>query len=145
MANDLNTKLEEAIKSVVDGLTIAGVTEANTGMDDDDLNAPYVICSVPSSGEEEVHMIGYFRFSGMVKVASSQDDDSLAAHRTRVATVRDELMDTGLAETLSAAVSGLHVPYGGVYFMGLTEETSNRKLISTLELDILSCGSDVSA
>ncbi len=73
MANDLNTKLEEALKSVVDGLTISGVDAANTGLDDDELDAPYVICSAPSSDPDIVPGIGYFRFNCVVTVASLAD------------------------------------------------------------------------
>ena len=144
MANDLNTKLEEALKSVIDALTIAGVAAANTGLDDDDLNAPYVMCTASTSTEETVPRLGYFTLNAVVTIATNADDSgALAAHRTRVATVRDELLDTSLAETLSAAVTGFHVPYGGVYFTGLGEDVRDQMLISTVELDIIACGSDV--
>jgi hypothetical protein len=142
---DTNSKIEEAIKAVVDDLALSNIT-VNTSIDDDELAIPYIICSVSTSGEEETIGSGYFRFNAEIKIATSSDDSDLATHRTRVATVRDEFFDSDIAATLTGKVSDLFIPFGGVLKMGMgPEEVINKKLISTLMLDIIACGATVTA
>lgn len=141
--NDLNAKVEEAMDSVVTDLALSGVT-VNTGGTAETLTTPYVICSCLGGGAEAENLkgTGVYVHAATVTVGSSMDDGTLATHRARVASVFDAFRDDAIAATLSSAVSGFHVY--DVTFTGATQEEADRKLMNTLEMEIVCCASDIS-
>lgn len=142
MASDLNNKLEEALKSVVDGLGLAATVTVNTGADLDELALPYVVCAASGGGQQEIIGSGLFRIGCSVLVASSADDDTLADHRSLVDSVFGGLRTSTAEIDLSDAVSDFHVVY--VEFTGSTAEEADRKLMNKLEMDVVCCGTDIS-
>lgn len=141
--NDLNSKLEEAMKLVVDDLALSGVT-VNAGATAEDLDAPYVVCAVPGGGDEAENLkgTGIYVHNATVTVASSLDDDSIATHRSRVSSVFDSFRDDAIATTLSGKVEDFHVY--DVDFTSSNQEEAERKVMTTLEMDITCCASDIS-
>lgn len=139
--NDVLSKAEEAMKSVVDGLGLTGVT-VNTGMDDTTLEAPYVVCSASGAEEEVVRHTGILRVNCSIRVCSLADAEDLATHRTRVATVFDALRYSDVADTLSAAASDFHVFESSE--SGRESVTEDRKIMDILNLDLVCCGSSIS-
>jgi len=139
-ANDLESKVEEALASVVTAQALSGLN-VHTGLDEDNLNVPYVICMCAGQGEEVLRDSGTFKLEAVVKVVSSADDETLAEHRSRLATVRDSIMDSGIAATLTAAVSEFHVY--DVELAGLGAEFEDRKYSNSLELNVTCCASDI--
>lgn len=138
--NDVESKNEAAGKSVVDGLSLTGVT-SNTGQDDDMLALPNVICGC-DQGDEEPLGTGIFRTVLRVTVNSPNNvDDALATHRTRVQTVRDAFMSDAIETTLTTAVSDFHayIPYARRSGKLAKEEA----FCDWLELEYLSCASDL--
>ena len=140
--NDLNSKLEEAMKSLVDALALADVT-VNTGATKSDLATPYVICSAPGGGQEEENLkgTGIYRHEANVMVATSLDDDTIAEHRARVASVFDTFRDSAITTSLSDAVDDFHVY--DVDFMDSPMEEEERKVTNTLAMEIVCCASDI--
>jgi len=137
--NDLTCKLEESMKMVVDGLSLAGVT-VNTGVEEETLAVPYVICAADGM-QEEIKSTGIYRCGARVIVASSADDTSLTDHRTRVSTVFDAFLDSGIATTLSGNVSDFYVY--DVAFGGQPAAMENRQMKNTLEMEVVCCASDI--
>lgn len=139
-SNDLTSKAEAAMKSVVDALALTGVT-SNTGQDDDTLALPNVICSVEQTGEEVPIGSGNFVLTGRATVNSSADDETLAAHRARVATVFDAFMADNIGATLSAAVTDFYAyePWG----RGQGKITKEKVLCDWIELQFLAAPSDL--
>jgi len=141
--NDLNSKLEEAMKSLVDALALADVT-VNTGATKSDLATPYVICSAPGGGQEEENLkgTGIYRHDAEVIVASQLDDvTDMATHRARVASVFDTFRDSAITTSLSDAVDDFHVY--DVDFMDSPMEEEERKVTNTLSMEIVCCASDI--
>lgn len=136
----LASKLEAAMKSLVDALALTGVT-VNRGIDDAELAAPYVVIVAKSAGEEVFLDSGIEQFTAEVRVASAADAQSLSDHTARVGQVFDVFRDDAIAASLSAAASDFHCYQ--VVKAGENEEVSNRKLINTLVLDCAVCGSDL--
>lgn len=139
--NDVFSKAEEAAKSVVDDLSLSGVT-VNTGIDEDELAAPYVVLFASSSGDEVVRSTGIISLTLDVTVASLADAHDLDSHRARVAEVFDSFLDSGIAVTLSSAIDDFHC-YEAVE-TGRAADTDDRKLTNTLSLDLVCCGSSIS-
>lgn len=138
--NDLFSKLEAAMKSVVDALGLDGVT-VNTGMDDDELTVPYVVCNADSAGEEVVKDTGLMEVSARVIVASEADAHDMTTHRSRVATVFDAFMDDAIAATLSSAVADFHCM--DINIAGMDSDAEGRKHRNILMIDAVCCGSDL--
>ena len=137
--NDLLSKLEEAAKAVIDGLALAGV-KVNTGLEDEKLALPYVVCSAVSSTEEIIDT-GLHRVKLRIVVASDADAHQLAAHRERVAPVFAELRQDDIEATLSAKVEDFDVTF--VREEGQSVEHEGRRLKNVLELDAVCCGLDL--
>jgi len=137
--NDLTSKLEAAMKAVVDALALSGVT-VNTGVEEETLAVPFVICAADGT-TEEIKSTGIFRCSARVVVASSADDTSLVDHRARVASVFDAFLDDAISTTLSAQVADFYVY--DVSYTGQPSAMENRQLKNTLEMEIVCCASDI--
>jgi 3-phosphoglycerate kinase len=137
--NDLTSKAEAARQSVVDALALTGVT-VNTGQDDDTLALPNVICSV-EQGNEEVIGLGNFRLVARVTVNSSSDDNTLAEHRTRVATVFDAFINDAIHTTLSAAVSGFYAYE--IWERRQGKLVKEKTLCDWLEMEFLAAAADL--
>jgi hypothetical protein len=141
--NDLNHKLEEAMKSLVDALALDGVT-VNTGATQSEMEAPYVLCSAPGGGStpENLKDTGIYVHEATVIVSSSLDDVAdMATHRARVASVFDTFRDDAIATSLSDAVSDFHVY--DVDFISSDMEEEERKVTNTLGMEIVCCASDI--
>lgn len=137
--NDITCKVEAALKSVVDSVGLSGVT-VNTGVEEEALALPYVICAADGA-QEEILGTGIFRCTGRVTVASSADDSDLATHRSNVSSVFDAFLDSAIATTLSAAVDDFYVY--SVMPGGMPSATENRQLRNSLEMEIVCCASDI--
>jgi len=138
--NDILSKCEAAMKSLIDALAVSGLT-VNTGIEDDELAAPYAICYADSS-DEIVRGTGLLTASMAISVVSMADIDSLATHRARVATIFDGIRQSDAHETLSAAVTDFHCYE--VVETGRDSGMEDRKLRNTLNVDLVVCGSDIS-
>ena len=137
--NDLTCKLEAALKSVVDGLSLSGIN-VNTGVEDETLALPWIVCA-SDAGQEEIHGTGIFRCTAKVTIASSADDDTLVTHRDRVATVFDAFLDGDISTTLGATAADFYVY--DVLYTGQPASMENRQMRNTLEMEIVCCASDV--
>lgn len=140
--NDLNSKLEEAMKSVVDDLALASVT-VNAGATTEDLATPYVVCACSAGGTEAENLkgTGIYVHTATVTVTSSLDDDTMVTHRSRVASVFDAFRDNDIATTLSSAVSDFHCY--DVLFRASPMDESERKVSNILEMEVVCCASDI--
>lgn len=139
--NDLLSKCEAACKSVIDGLALTGVT-VNTGLEDESLTLPYVVCYASSSTEEVVDS-GLDRVvTEIIIVSDANATTALATHRSRVATIMDTFRDEDISTDLTAAVSDFGVIH--VLFREQTGTMEDHKLRNTMILDIICCGSDIS-
>lgn len=151
-------KLEEAMKTVVESVTLA-VTSAEaaidrttvavlTGMDDDDIELPFVACAVVGAGEEIVIGTGIVRSTVRVSVHSSAQEVTLAEQRARAAAVFDAFFQDAIRTTLSDAVDDFHV--WDVKFN--SPEPTRRdstgedtfKFVTELTMEVVWCGSDIS-
>ena len=145
--NDLLSKVEAAAKSVVDDLTLSGNPTVNTGLDDDDLALPCVVCTATGTGEEVPRGTGNHVVTVRIHVKSQANDTSLATHRGNVATVFDAFQNDEIDVTLSAAVSDFHVIGVRDVRMDRTEgqQTSGQAVMGDfIELDIVACSADLS-
>ena len=114
--NDILSKLEAAMKTVLDALALTGtrgtdtaaVVSILTGLDDDAALLPRVTVHAIETQSEEVRDSGIFNVKVQVHIHSHSADETLATHRTRVATVIDAIMQTDRADVLSAAVTDFH-------------------------------------
>jgi hypothetical protein len=137
--SDITCKLEAALKVVADSVGLSGVT-VNTGVEEEGLALPYIICAADGS-QEEILGTGIFRCTGRVTVASSADDSTLASHRANVSAVFDAFMDSDIAATLSTAVDDFYVYK--VMPGAMPSTTENRQLKNSLEMEIVCCASDI--
>ena len=138
--NDLLSKAEAACKSVIDGLGLSGVT-VNTGIDDDTLELPYVVCYASGSTEVVVDT-GLDRVRMQIILCSDAEATTgLATHRTRVATVTDLFRDEDIIASLTAAEEDFGVIH--VHFDNQSSDMMDHKLKHTVELDIICCGMDI--
>ena len=142
--NDLLSKVEAALKSVVDSLGLTGCT-VNTGTDDDTLETPYAVCQARNAADNELRDLGVWTVEAAVMVGSSADDvgtdGALIEHRRRVAEVIDAIQSDGIAASLSAAVPDFHC--FDCHFSGLESDRVNRRWVDTIRLDITSMARDV--
>jgi hypothetical protein len=150
--NDLESKLEAAMLAVVNTLTLTvaegeGEIVKNTGLDADAFGIPSVIVSCESTGDETPRDTGNFLCRATVTISTHSSDATLAAHRSRVATVRDAFLDDAIETTLSAAASDFHC------FERMRCEmrreianTADGKnvLRNVLEFEAICCASDIS-
>lgn len=151
-------KPEEAMKAVVDGLTLniytgdgdVSAVTVNTGQEDDDLALPSVTCAViGASGEEVVKGTGIHRCRAVVRVTSSANV-AKDEHQARAATVFDALLSSTIKETLSASISDFHV----FEFSYQSPEPTRRDprgdgdetfvYVTELPLELVWCGSTIS-
>lgn len=123
--NDLLSKLEAALASVITPLALTGTRGSTagiavavlTGLDDDTATLPRVVCLAKDSTEEAVRDSGIFKVACSVHVFTHSSDETLAVHRERVASVGDAIMTDDRAAVLSAAVDDFHcydLQMGGV-------------------------------
>lgn len=146
--SDVLSKLEAALASVVSALTLAGTrgTETvsvavRTGLDDDDALLPRVTCQADEATEEAVRDTGNDRVRAFVHVHSHSGDETLAAHRERVATVIDALRMDDISAQLTAAVTDFHC--FDVQFIGPQHDPAGNTFHTALELSVVCCPSDL--
>jgi len=146
--NDLTSKVEESLKSVVDALSLLDSASASvpcfTGTDDDDHQTPCVLVHAMQSNEEPLDT-GNFHFKCLIHVQTRIGGDSgetLAQHRTRCAKVFDEFIASDANSTLSAAVSDFYVY--DVTNEGFSSSQADSTVVNTLQIDVLACASDIS-
>src|SRR3990172_4738862 len=121
------------MKSVVDALGLSGVT-VNTGVEEEGLALPYVICSADGMQEELIGS-GIFRLAATVAVASSADDSTLLNHRAIVNQVFDAFLQSDIDATLSAAVNDFFVYQ--VLPGGMPSSVENRQLRNNLQMEVV--------
>lgn len=134
------SKVEAAFQTVIGDLGLTGVT-VNTGVDDDDLPVPYVVVTAVSMDEEEIKDTAVAPVTVEIMVVSSADDDSLADHRSRCASVFGEVVNTGIEAALSAAVDDFYVYE--VDQAGRESDPEDSKLKNTLTLTVVCCPMDI--
>lgn len=107
---DIESKVEAAFKAILDAdASVTALLTVRTGLDDDKLTLPAVVCHC-SSAQEDPPNCGNYWCEADVIVQTSLDrpdgsnptEDRLAAHRANVATVRDSLCTDDLATRLNA-------------------------------------------
>ena len=145
-------KLESAMKSVVDGLslTLYGDETAigvNTGQDDSELPLPSVTLAViGSSGQEFIKGTGILQSKAVVRVTSSSTI-TLAQHQARAAAVFDGFFNDTIAATLAAAVADFHVydvKFEAPDIARRDPRDDNAFVwVSELMLEVVWCGSDI--
>ena len=141
--SDLCSKLEDALKSVVDTLGLDSSVTINTGFSTDEIEGPYVLLIATGQADELFFNSGIYTMSASVEVASNMDDQSSrAAHRDIVGTVFDAFMHSTVHVTLSAAVDDFHCYQ--VRSSSQPQSVEQRKIVNGLELDCVICGSNVS-
>lgn len=146
--NDLCSKVEQAFASIISALTLAGVrgtetvsVSVRTGLDDDEMLMPAVVCSAGDSTEEAVRYTGNCRVKCMVHVYTQSGDESLTVHRARVATVQDAIWQDDIADQLSAAVGDFYV--FDVEFVGPQQDPDGNSFHTALEMVVVCCPSDL--
>jgi hypothetical protein len=146
--NDLLSKLEAALASLVSALSLTGTrgTESvsltvNTGLDDDAAALPRATCHADDTTEEAVQDTGNFRIRAFVHVHTHSGDESLAVHRTRVATIQDAIMQDDIAAQLSAAVADFYC--FEARFVGPQADPDGDAFHTALELSVVCCASDL--
>lgn len=146
--NDILSKLEAALASVVSALTLSGTrgTETvsvavRTGLDDDAAVLPRVTCQAEESSEEVVKDTGNDRVRCMVHVHTHSGDESLATHRERVATVCDALRMDDIAAQLSASVADFYC--FDVQFIGPQHDPAGNTFHTALEFSAVCCPCDL--
>ena len=138
--NDLLSKSEEACKSAIDALALSGVT-VNTGIEDETISLPYVVCYASGSTEEVVDTgLDRVRME-IVMCSDAEATTGLVTHRARVAEIMDLFRDRDIITTLGAAVSDFGVIH--VHFDNQKGEMEDHKLKNTMELDIICCSKDI--
>lgn len=151
--NDLESKLEAAMKAVFEAAAVVAPSDNEegliiaTGLSFDDIGVPNVVFSCESVGEEAVKGTGIFYCRGSVSVASHAKDATLAGHRDRVAKARDIFLDSAIAATLSAALSDFHCY--DVRKHEMRRDIEQREKVgavvrNTLSFEAVCCGSDIS-
>lgn len=146
--SDLLSKAEAAAKVVVDTLTFSATHTVNTGLDDDNLTVPCVICAAEDAGEEAPVESGNFWVTLQIQKVSNANDTSLANHRADLAILVDKFMEP--RETvegyLSSAVSDFHVQgiRNRVPVRDRVKTEGGDLMIEGVRLDILACASDIS-
>lgn len=141
--NDLFSKVEEALKVVVDAAGLDSGVTVNTGLDDDNIQAPYVLCGAVGSSGEVVTDTATHEIQAQVIVASSADDGDtpLATHRAFVQTVFDAILDSDIAATLTAAVSDFTVL--DVWESSRDSDQVERDIRNILNLTLIAAPSDI--
>lgn len=139
--NELPTKLEAACAAVVTAIGLTGVTVA-AGMTGQTLSRPSIVCAVTDSAGEELKDSGLFRFRVGVIIKSSPDEGvDITVSKGRIGQVGDAFLDSDIASTLSSQVSDFYVY--DVSFAGWQHSPEERDWTTTLELDVLCCGTDI--
>lgn len=140
--NDLQSKIEAAVKSLVDALALSGVT-VTTGADDDAIALPIVRCVCDELSEATgLPRVGLFSGTVRVAVKSNAHDTTLAAHRARVAAVFDAISIDTLAADLSSAVADFTCIFAGAQFQGMSIADAE-SWENTIGFDGVFCASDV--
>jgi hypothetical protein len=147
--NDLLSKLEAALKSLVDALALTGTrgSTANvavgvlTGLDDDAVSLPKIVCHAEDTTEEVVRHTGNFRVRCHLHIYSHSADETLAVHRNRVARVIDAIHMDNIAAQLSAAVADFYV--FDAHFMGPSADPEGNAFHTDLEFTVVCCASDL--
>ena len=138
--NDLLSKAEAACKSAIDALALSGVT-INTGIEDETIALPYVVCYA-SGSTEEIPDTGLDRVRMEVIMCSDAEATTgLVTHRARVAQIIDLFRDADIITTLGAAETDFGVME--VAFDSQSAEMEDHKLKNTMELDIICCSKDL--
>lgn len=137
--NDITLKLETALQALVNTSGLTGLT-VNTGIEEEGLEVPFVVCSVTNFQQEILYSATY-RCNASVLVASSADDDARATHKDRVSVINDLLADDAIAETLSGLVDDFHVVH--VAITGGPSEMANRQMRNYIELEVVCSGGDI--
>ena len=147
--NDILSKLEAALASVVSALALTGTLGADsvsvsvvTGLLDSTTTLPRVVCSAKDSTEEVVRDSGLFKVSCSVHIYTHTGDETLAVHRERVATVSDALMTDDRAAVLSAAVDDFHCY--DLQMLGTSAEPDENCLHTAIEFVAVCQCADVS-
>ena len=139
--NELPTKLETALVAVVNAVGLVGVAVSG-GMSSATLSRPSVVCHVSDSAVEEIKDTAIFRFKAGIIVRSSPDDGlDITVAKARVGQIADAFLDSSIAATLSAAVSDFYVY--DVSYSGWQHGTDERDWSTTLEIEVLCCGTDI--
>lgn len=139
--SDLTSKAEAALQHVALALLLENVT-VNTGQDDDTLELDNIICTVQQTSDEVPLGSGNFVLTGRVTLNSStENEDALVTHRTRVATVFDAFMSDEIGATLSASIEDFHAfePWGRQE----GKITKEKALCDWIELTFLAAASDL--
>jgi hypothetical protein len=147
--NDILSKLEAALKSLVDALALTGTrgstanvaVTVNTGLDDETIARPSVICQAEDTSEEAVRDSGVFRIKARARVYSHSNDEALTEHRARVGAVADAFTRDDIAGLLSDAAADFHVY--DVQFMGLNADPEGDTFHTDIDFLITCCGSDL--
>jgi len=147
--SDVLSKLEAALASLTSALSLTGTlgtaavsVAVRTGLDDDESLLPRVTCQAEESTEEAVRDTGNDRIKAWVHVHSHAEDETLATHRARVATVQDAIRMDDIAAQLTAAVSDFHC--FDVQFIGPQHDPDGNTFHTALELSAVCCPSDLS-
>lgn len=139
---DLSKKVEESLQATITALALSGVAVL-TGTDDATKSVPNVICACESIGPEDPYGSGNFNASARVTVNSNAKDTTLAAHRTRVAAVFDEMRQDDLAATLAANATDFHV--FGATCDGMGTDNNELNYSDWISLNLYCCATDVTA
>jgi hypothetical protein len=146
---DYLSKTEEALASVVTGLSLTGTRGGDavdvatlTGLDDDAATIPAVVCIAQSAPSEIVLHTGNREVPFSIEIRTNLNDETLAVHRARVATVADSIYRDDIAATLSAAVSEYYV-FDVRSDGGLTEEINGETVTTSIRGIAVCCCSDL--
>jgi hypothetical protein len=141
-SNRVTGKLEEAAKILVDALTFAVTRTSNTGVDNDELKLPNVICSA-EQGEEYPLNSGNFWIRLRATLNSQIKDTTLANHQADFQVLADKFMEDDIAAQLSAtAVTEFHV--FGVRGREQGRTIKEQAHSDYIELDVLAASTDIS-
>ena len=149
--SDTASKLEAAMKAVVDALTLLDSADAAvpcfTSLDDDANQTPCVTGRADGSGEEIFHT-GNDKFTLSIKVWSRVGGDkgeTLAQPRARVAKVFDAFKGDDLAATLTATPGIDDFYVEDTWVSGGNSTTSTNCLVNELLLECIALATDITA
>ena len=129
--NDLQSKLEAAVKGVIDAANLG--TTVHTGIDDTNIALPAVIV-MSESGEEQPLHTGNYLMPVTVRCRSNADDTTLAAHRAFAASVFDAIKTDTFATDLNAL--GLDFTAMGINQARVKQTRQDRSWLSEMEINV---------
>ena len=147
--NDLLGKVEAAIKTVLDALSLTGTRGTDsaapvsilTGLDDDNAAMPRVVIYAKDSGPEITQDTGIFPVTVIVTIHSHSADETLSAHRERVGSVIDGIMQDNRSDVLTAAVTDFHCY--ALQDMGPSEDVDGHAFKTSREFLCTCCAADL--